>query len=274
MIFTNDKSDILYKSEVAEIREKYSSVFSLFPDEFKNYIDKKFFVNEKTFYIYRETLYHTLDVSKIIGRFAKHLGYLENEVKNFMIAGFLHDIGKLTVDPNLLMPCKFDIYDHLSMEQHTIGSTEILKEIMPLLGDDVDQNLIRDFAMFHHILKKDDKRDCYLESKGKFIEWYVKDTYNLVKLPETVEMITIVDIFHAMMSNRGYNSKAFSKEETFDELSKTVPGDLLNSFKDMCRDDEDFYTTHEEITGNQVYNENANRVLSRISEDKNQINLN
>ncbi len=90
------------------------------------------------------TFNHSYNVSRIAVYLAQKKGFSSDELKSMIIAGLLHDIGKLSV-PNSVLdnPNKLNTKDYALIRQHTYYTYRILQQI-----DGFGQ--IAEWAAYHH----------------------------------------------------------------------------------------------------------------------------
>lgn len=132
------------------------------------------------------TYTHCLNVSILANIFAHWLKLSETQIKEVTISGLLHDIGKIKIDnlvlnkPGKLTPEEFDlIKKHSSYGYDTIKDQKISLEI-------------KQGVLYHH-----EKGDGTGYPEGLMEQ----------DIPLYAKIITIVDIYDAMTSNRSYHNK-------------------------------------------------------------------
>jgi len=75
------------------------------------------------------TVTHTLNVSVLTMALAEFLGLTPKEVRMFGIAGLLHDMGKVTIPPDILnKPDKLDDDERKVINSHTVEGARIIME--------------------------------------------------------------------------------------------------------------------------------------------------
>ncbi len=79
------------------------------------------------------TAVHSIGVAKTAEKMAELIGYSENQRKMMLVAGYLHDLGKLAI-PNEIMekPDKLNKDEQNIMRTHTYHTYHMLKHIKPL----------------------------------------------------------------------------------------------------------------------------------------------
>lgn len=136
-------------------------------------------VEAKDFY----TKGHSDNVARYALNFAKFLGLSERDCEIIYVAGVLHDIGKIGIPDNILnKPGRLTPEEYEVMKQHPViardilNKVESLKEVIPLV--------------YHHHERVDGLG--YPEGlKGD-------------EIPISVRLLTVVDAFEAMTSDRSY----------------------------------------------------------------------
>lgn len=142
--------------------------------------------------------YHSEGVATLSARFGNELGWNGKDLEMLEIAALLHDVGKIAL-PDIIMrksgaldPGDWDIIKlHPYYSVRIIEPLSIFSEIIPWV--------------YHHHEKWD--------GSG------YPSGLNGNDIPIGARIITIADTFHAMTTERIYN-KAFSKEETIEEIKK------------------------------------------------------
>jgi len=146
---------------------------------------------------------HSLNVSILANVFAKWLHLSDEEIKEVTITGLLHDIGKITIDKNILTkPDKLTDKEYEEVKKHSQYGYSVLLE-----SDLSDR--IKNGVLFHH--EKIDGSGYPLGILGEKIPLYAK-------------IICIVDIYDAMTSNRSYHEKysPFNVIRMFEQESYTI----------------------------------------------------
>ena len=140
---------------------------------------------------------HSRKVARYAAMIAKELAFGEQDQKQIVFAGLLHDIGKLAVRESVLAkpgPLTFDEYLHV--KEHPLTAERILQPIRQL------SSLIPS-VKHHH-------------------EWYNGRGYplGLAKdgIPLGARVLAVADAYDAMTSGRPYRAKSPSCE-AFDELA-------------------------------------------------------
>jgi putative nucleotidyltransferase with HDIG domain len=133
------------------------------------------------------TYQHSVQVGMISYTLARWLGMSEEEARKIAKAGYLHDIGKSKIDPNILnKPASLTPKEFELVKQHTVYGHQILTRSMP---DHPEFSLV---AMQHH--ERLDGSGYPLGLKGSDIHVYSR-------------IVSVADIYSAMISPRAYRRK-------------------------------------------------------------------
>ena len=129
------------------------------------------------------TYAHSLNVSIICNVFGKWLKYSEEDLKLLTVAGLLHDIGKLSIDPKIIKkPGKLTDEEFTAIKQHPVLGFNLLKK------KGVDSRILS-AALMHH-------KKC--DGSG------YPNLPSSVPLTDFAKIVTIADIYEAMTANRVY----------------------------------------------------------------------
>lgn len=135
---------------------------------------------------------HSERVGKYSEIIARELGWCEEEVEGIAIAGYLHDIGKLVVDRDIInAPYKIDAKQSSELNRHPAAGYEILKPIQHPFAD------IPLMARYHH--ERPDGRG-YPEG--------LRDE----QIPLSVKIVSLADSFDAMTTDRPYRRRRVFSE--------------------------------------------------------------
>ncbi|BDU49674.1 HD-GYP domain-containing protein [Haliovirga abyssi] len=148
---------------------------------------------------------HTQRVATFSYAIAKNMGYEKEKLSEIRYAAYLHDIGKLAVDLDILdKPGKLTDEEFEKIKLHAKYSYDILS----------DSPRLRKFAFgaLHH--EKMDGTGYPFGLKGD-------------EIPEGSRLIAIADILDALTSDRNYR-KPFTFKEAF-ELMEMMKGTALDS---------------------------------------------
>ena len=135
-----------------------------------------------------EYLYnHSLNVAVISNLIGGWIGLEQKDLDILILAGLVHDIGKLRVDPAILnKPGKLTDEEFAEMKKHPEYSYQMLMEM------GYKDNAILKAVTFHH--EKEDGSGYPLKISGDKITIHAK-------------ILAIADIFDAMTSNRVYKAR-------------------------------------------------------------------
>jgi len=135
-----------------------------------------------------EYLYnHSLNVAVVSNLIGKWLGLEQKDLDILILAGLVHDIGKLRVDPAVLnKPGKLTDKEFAEMKKHPEYSYQMLMEM-----GYKDSDILK-AVTFHH--EKEDGTGYPLKISGDKITIHAK-------------ILAVADIFDAMTSNRVYKAR-------------------------------------------------------------------
>lgn len=129
---------------------------------------------------------------------AKKLNLSEEDNKNFIYGAYMHDIGKINISKEILnkkMPLTKDEWE--IMKQHPANGVDIIKPVESLKS-------ITPMILYHH--------ERY-DGKG------YPDGLKGQNIPYLARVLTVVDSFDAMTSNRPYNTRK-TYQEAIEELRR------------------------------------------------------
>jgi HD-GYP domain-containing protein (c-di-GMP phosphodiesterase class II) len=136
---------------------------------------------------------HSERVGKYSEIIARELGFGEEEVEGMAIAGYLHDVGKLVVERDIInAPYRIDAKQSRELNRHPAAGFEILSPIHHPYAD------IPLMAKYHH-----ERMD------GRGYPDGLTDT----QIPLGAKIVTLADSFDAMTTDRPYKTR-----RTFDEV--------------------------------------------------------
>jgi hypothetical protein len=153
---------------------------------------------------------YTQGHSERVGRYseiiAREMGWSEDEVEGIQIAGYLHDVGKLVVDRNIInAPYHIDAKQSSELNRHPAAGYEILAPINHPYAD------IPLMAKYHH------ER---LDGRG-YPDGLVDE-----QIPLGAKIVSLADSFDAMTTDRPYRRRR-SFEDVVHDLRQ-------NSGKQFC----------------------------------------
>ena len=136
---------------------------------------------------------HSERVGKYSEIIAREMGWGAEEVEAIAIGGYLHDVGKLVVDRDIInAPYRIDAKQSSELNRHPAAGYEILRPIQHPFAD------IPLMARYHH--ERPDGRG-YPEG--------LKDE----EIPPGAKIVSLADSFDAMTTDRPYR-----RRRTFDEV--------------------------------------------------------
>jgi len=130
----------------------------------------------------KETIGHSNRVAKYCHYFGKHLDLSLHDLRLITLAGYLHDIGKVSLDEDLLSKKSITAEEKQIITQHSIESANIVSSVLGL-------NEVASIVLAHH-----ERWD------GKGYPLGLHST----QIPYLSRMLTIVDCYDALASRRRY----------------------------------------------------------------------
>lgn len=129
------------------------------------------------------TFAHSINVALIARMMGEWMGYSDDDLDVLTLAGLLHDIGKCTIDPNILLkPSSLTPKEYEEVQKHAANGAEVLA------SQDLDER-IKQAALMHH--ERCDGSGYPSGLKGD-------------EIPDFAKIIAIADVYDAMTSNRPY----------------------------------------------------------------------
>jgi hypothetical protein len=136
---------------------------------------------------------HSERVGKYSEIIARELGWADDQVEGIAVAGYLHDIGKLVVDRDIInSPMRIDAKQSSELNRHPAAGYEILRPINHPYAD------IPLTARYHH--ERPDGRGYPEGLSGE-------------EIPLVARVVSLADSFDAMTTDRPYR-----RRRTFDEV--------------------------------------------------------
>jgi len=158
---------------------------------------------------------HSVRVGKYSEIIAQELGYDESEIEGVAVAGYLHDVGKLTVERNIInAPYRINAKESAELNKHPAIGYEIL---LPIHHPYTDVPLA---AKYHH------ER---LDGRGYPDGLYDKE------IPYVAKIVNLADSFDAMTTDRPYKRRRPANEVVEDlqrNAGKQFAPELVTAF---CR---------------------------------------
>jgi len=136
---------------------------------------------------------HSERVGKYSEIIARELGWADEQVEGIAVAGYLHDIGKLVVDRDIInSPARIDAKQSSELNRHPAAGYEILRPINHPYAD------VPLTARYHH--ERPDGRGYPEGLRGD-------------EIPLVARVVSLADSFDAMTTDRPYR-----RRRTFDEV--------------------------------------------------------
>lgn len=165
------------------------------------------------------TFHHSVNVAIISGLLGKWLGYNAAELKDLMLTGLLHDVGKTQIPLEILnKPGKLTADEMEIMKLHTTRGYKLLQE-----KGDLPLGVVHGILQHH---ERFDGSGYPMAVPGSQIHKYAK-------------IIAIADIYDAMTSDRVYHRKTtpfvvveMLVGEMFDKLDPEIGAVFLNNVRD------------------------------------------
>jgi HD domain/GAF domain len=144
---------------------------------------------------------HSERVGKYSEIIAREMGWGEEEVEGIAIAGYLHDIGKLVVDRDIInAPYRIDAKQSSELNRHPAAGYEILRPISHPFAD------IPLMARYHH-----ERPDGRGYPEGLTDE----------QIPLGAKIVSLADSFDAMTTDRPYRRRR-SFEEVVEDFRRNA----------------------------------------------------
>lgn len=158
---------------------------------------------------------HSERVGKYSEIIARQLGWTEEEIEGAAVAGYLHDVGKLAVERDIInAPYRINAKESSELNKHPAVGYEILAAIRHPYAD------IPQAAHYHH-----ERLDG-----GGYPEGLTGD-----QIPIGVKIVTLADSFDAMTTDRPYRRRR-SLVEVIEDIRRNTgtqfSGDVVAAF---CR---------------------------------------
>ncbi len=170
-------------------------------------------VKQHDSYTYR----HSMIVSGIAVAFAMQLGMRNADVQRIATGALMHDIGKVHIPLNILdKPGKLSRSERVEINKHPSYGAEILRK------DAQFDDEVTDIALHHHEL---------LDGTG-YPEGLAGD-----QISDLVRIVTIVDIFSALIDQRPYKESmpADKAYQILLDMDGKLDTDILKAFKPMAQ---------------------------------------
>ncbi|MBU5590344.1 HD domain-containing protein [Clostridium sp. MSJ-4] len=151
------------------------------------------------------TAKHSIDIGNLAYIVSKYIGYEEEKCTKMEIAGFLHDIGKIAIPPDILSkPGALTKDEYSIIKSHVYYTNIILKNIK-------NAEDITEWASNHHEKLNGDGYPIRLNAKNLSME---------------SRLLAVCDIYQALTEKRPYRN-GLSPKESFDILDKMSKENLV-----------------------------------------------
>jgi putative nucleotidyltransferase with HDIG domain len=160
------------------------------------------------------TFQHCLLVTGVSVGFALELGFTSPDVARLGIAATLHDIGKAHIPLTILdKPGRLDAGEEERMRLHPMIGYELLKDVPGVSAESLE-------GVRHH--------HEYLDGSG------YPDGLKAPAIPDLVRLLTISDIFAALIESRPYR-QPMSRQDAY-KILRSMDGKLETSLVQAFRD--------------------------------------
>ncbi len=144
---------------------------------------------------------HSVRVGKYTEIIAEELGWNEHEIEGAAVAGYLHDVGKITVERKIInAPYRINAKESVELNKHPRAGFDILSPINHPYAD------VPLAAKYHH------ER---LDGRG-----YPDGLYDR-EIPYIAKVVNLADSFDAMTTDRPYKRRR-PANEVFDDLERNA----------------------------------------------------
>ncbi len=159
---------------------------------------------------------HSITVTGLAIAFGMHFNMPKSEITRLATGALMHDIGKIKIPLAILdKPGKLNDEELDLIKTHPVHSAEILRM------DKQFDNFIIDLALYHHEM---------LDGSG------YPEGLSGNQISDSVRMLTIIDIFSALVDQRAYK-KSMTGEEALSIMEKMegkLDLELLKAFKPIA----------------------------------------
>jgi response regulator RpfG family c-di-GMP phosphodiesterase len=186
------RDELTHRTE--EIKELYESLKLIYRDTVRAFAAA---IDCKDKY----TQGHSDRVGKYCEIIAREMGWSEEEVEGMAIAGYLHDVGKLVVERNIInAPYRINAKESSELNRHPAAGYEILLPIHHPFAD------IPQAARYHH--ERIDGRGYPEGLRGD-------------EIPIGAKIVSVADSFDAMTTDRPYRRRR-SFEEVLEDFGRNT----------------------------------------------------
>ena len=159
---------------------------------------------------------HCLSVTGLAIAFGTHFQMNKAELQRLALSALLHDVGKVSIPLNVLdKPGRLSDQEVELIKTHPGSGADILRK-----DEQFDKDII-DIALHHHEL---------LDGSG------YPDGIGGSDIPDGVRMMTIIDIFSALVDERSYKKGLEWQQayEIMEHMGDKLDQDLLKAFKPIA----------------------------------------
>lgn len=154
----------------------------------------------------RFTARHSAGVANIAYQLAKLKGFTNNQCKMMLVAGYLHDLGKLVISNEILeKPGSLTIDEFNEMRSHTYYTYQLLNSI-----PDFDE--IKEWAAYHHERLDGSGYPFHIKGEG---------------LSTGARIMAVADVFTAITEDRPYRL-GMNDEQSINVLNNMVKNNALD----------------------------------------------
>ena len=164
-----------------------------------------------------QTYQHCLLVTGVAVAFGKHLGFSTADRRKLAMAGLLHDVGKAKIPVAILEKAgPLDAGEVEVMKQHPVLGYEALQNIPGLTAD------MLDMVIHHHE---------YLDGSG------YPHGLQADKLSDFVRLMTVADIFGALIERRSYKPPLSGEAayRTLESMGQKLDQHILRAFRPISQ---------------------------------------
>lgn len=141
-----------------------------------------------------ETFYHLIGVALLAGITAKKLELSDAEFEKVVIAGVLHDIGKVMVGTDILRkPCGVSEKEMIQIRKHPTYAYRLILEV------EKDPDILFGVLMHHE----------------RFCGGGYPLNYNGEQIPLCARILAVCDTFDALTSSRPYHTKSSIQDSLY-----------------------------------------------------------
>ena len=206
---------VFRKNEVSlALEEKTANPENVTTPELQKAADLSIAINNLIARVFPQLSEHQLRVGNLAYKIAKEMGLNDLEAERVMIAGRIHDVGKLFVDPELKIPDKkYQAEERKAMQAHVDDSVEFAEKMGVF-----DASIIRSVGEHHESLQGDSYP--YGKSDGQ--------------ISLSGQILKLADIFDAMTDSSRKYKNALTIDQAVAELKKLrgnqIRSDIVDAF--------------------------------------------